>query len=122
MAWVSLRLFNNTFDLSNCVSSRCLETGSSHLRFPGQFNFCGVDIGALHLSVGALGSSAVGVMPGTGSLRFVSVEVSFEISSVRVDPLAFDELALIELANVFFTSLEDDVGSFSVFLSLGPLA
>tara|TARA_B110000285_G_C14613741_1_gene376041 strand:+ start:249 stop:434 length:186 start_codon:yes stop_codon:yes gene_type:complete len=61
-------------------------------------------------------------MPGTGSLRFVSVEVSFEISSVRVDPLAFDELALIELANVFFTSLEDDVGSFSVFLSLGPLA
>ena len=122
MAWVSLRLFNNTFDLSNCVSSRCLETGSSHLRFPCQLNFCGVDIGALHLSVGAFGSSAVGVMPGTSSLRFVSVEISFEISSVRVDPLAFYELALIELANVFLSSLEDDVGSLSVLLSLGPLA
>ena len=91
-------------------------------RFPSQFNFCSVDIGALHLSVGTRSLSTVGVVPGTCSLRLVSIEVSLEIGAVRVNPLAGDEFAFIEFSNVLLASLEHNVGSLAVLLAFGPLA
>ena len=48
-------------------------------------------------------------------------KVALEVAAVRVDPLAADELAILELADVLLSRLEVDVGALAVFLSIGPV-
>ena len=49
-------------------------------------------------------------------------EVALKVAAVRVDPLAADELAILELADVLLSRLEVDVGALAVLLSIGPVA
>lgn len=61
-------------------------------------------------------------MPLTSSLRFVLVEFSLEVGTVGVNPFALDELSIFEVTNVFFTGFVHNVGSFSLFLAVAPIA
>ena len=52
----------------------------------------------------------------------IKAKVSLEIASIRIDPLASDKLAILELADVLLASFEVDVGALSVFLPVGPVS
>jgi hypothetical protein len=61
-------------------------------------------------------------VPASGTLGLVLIEFSFEVASVRVNPLAADELSVLEVADVLLASLIDDVGAFAGLLSALPVA
>ena len=89
---------------------------------PGELDFHAFDISPLSLCVLSLNDVTVGKYPFAGTLRLVLVELAFEVGAVRVDPLSRYELAIFVDANIFLSSLEDDVGSFAFFVSVCPVA
>jgi len=89
---------------------------------PGELDFHAFDIGPLSLCVFSLHNVTVDENPFASTLGLVLVELALEVRAVRVDPLSSDELSVFVLADVFLSSLVDDVGALAFFVSVYPLA
>jgi len=61
-------------------------------------------------------------VPASGTLGLVLIEFSFEVATVRVNPLAADELSVLEVADVLLASLVHDVSAFAGLLSALPVS
>ena len=89
---------------------------------PRELNLVTIDVCTLCLRVDALNEVAVGEFPATSTLGLVESEVALEGGAVGVEPLALDELTVLEAANVLLHCLEEDVSALTVLLSSSPVA
>ena len=65
---------------------------------------------------------AIGKFPASSTLGLVESKVALECGAVGVKPLAVDKLSVLESSDVLLACLEENVGSLSIFLSIGPVA
>ena len=89
---------------------------------PGQFNFITIDVGTLRLIVTALYDVSVREMPRSFALWLVVTESTLEEGSIRVDPLAGDNHAVFEFADVFLAGLAKHVSALAFFFAVDPVA
>ena len=89
---------------------------------PGELDVIAINICASRLSVSTSNVVTVGHGPAAGTLGLIMSKVTFEERSVRVQPLASNNLALVEFTNILLSSLEENVGALSILLSIGPVA
>lgn len=109
--------------LSVCLSELSLyslaNVGSGR---PGELDFVTVNVAALRLRVAPLHDVSICKVPLALSFRLIVAKVALKEGAVRVKPLATDKLSIFEGADIFFFSLEEDVGALAVLVAICPAA
>ena len=61
-------------------------------------------------------------MPAAVALWLIIIEITLKVSSILVEPLSVDHLAILELTHVFHACLLKDVRAIAILLAIFPLA